>query len=76
MAFDPKPIKLTTVDEEDYTSTYEPEEYAVVGGLPVPAAVQDIATVGTADATDEATAIALANALKVRLNQLITALKS
>lgn len=76
MAFDPKPIKLTTLDEEDYTSTYEPEEYAVVGGLPVPAAVQAIATVGTADATDEATAIALANALKARLNQLITALKS
>jgi hypothetical protein len=76
MAFDPKPIKLTSVDEEDYTSTYEPEEYAVVGGLPVSEAVQAIATVGTADATDEATAIALANALKARLNQLITALKS
>lgn len=76
MAFDPKPIKLTSVDEEDFDSPYEPAEYVVIGGIPATEAVQAIATVGTADATDEATAIALANALKVRLNQLITALKS
>lgn len=40
------------------------------------AAVASVATVATADATDLATAVALANALKSRLNTLITALKA
>lgn len=35
-----------------------------------------LATVATADATDLATAITLVNALKVRLNQVISALKA
>ena len=38
--------------------------------------VNSIATVATADATDLATAITLVNALKSRLNALITALKA
>lgn len=38
--------------------------------------VSAIATIATADATDLATAIALANATKARVNQLITALKA
>lgn len=38
--------------------------------------VANIATVATPDATDEATAVTLANALKARLNALITALKA
>lgn len=40
------------------------------------AAIASVATVGTADATDLATAIVLVNALKARLNALITALKA
>lgn len=39
-------------------------------------AVADVATVGIADATDEASAITLVNAVKARLNELITALKA
>lgn len=35
-----------------------------------------LAAVATPDATDEATAITLANALKVRINQVIAALKA
>lgn len=38
--------------------------------------VAGVATIATADATDLATAIALANATKARVNQLITALKA
>lgn len=38
--------------------------------------IASLATVGTADATDEASAITLVNALKSRLNQVITALKA
>jgi hypothetical protein len=38
--------------------------------------VAGVATVATPDATDEATAVTLVNALKARLNQLITALKA
>ena len=38
--------------------------------------VANVATVGTADASDLDTAIALSNALKARLNELITALKA
>jgi|GEM_PF-3941867 len=38
--------------------------------------IASIATVATADATDATTAAALANALKARLNALITALKA
>ena len=70
----PKPITIASGDAADFLA--DPQPFAVIGGLPVSEEVQAIATVGTADATDEATAIALANALKVRLNQLITALKS
>lgn len=38
--------------------------------------IASIATVGTADGSDPATTQALANALKARLNALITALKA
>lgn len=38
--------------------------------------IASVATIGTADATDLATAIALANATKARVNALITALKA
>jgi hypothetical protein len=72
---DPRPVSITQVPEADYDGIYAPEPLLVVGDL-IPEAVQSVATVGTADATDAATAVTLANALKVRLNQLITALKS
>lgn len=72
---DPRPVSITQVPEADYEGIYTPEPLLVVGDL-TPAAVQSIATVGTADATDLASAIALANATKARLNQLITALKA
>ena len=38
--------------------------------------IASVATVGTADATDATSAVTLANALKARLNALITALKA
>lgn len=40
------------------------------------AAITALTAVTTPDATDEATAITLANALKVKVNAIITALKS
>lgn len=40
------------------------------------AAVAALTTVTTPDATDEATAVTLANALKVKVNQIIAALKA
>lgn len=30
----PKPIVLTQVDVEDYTSVFEPQPYVVVGAIP------------------------------------------
>jgi hypothetical protein len=72
---DPRPVSITQVPEADYEGAYAPEPLLVVGDL-IPEAVQGIATVATADATDGATAATLANALKARLNALITALKS
>lgn len=72
---DPRPVSITQVPEADYEGTYTPEPLLVVGDL-IPEAVQSVATVGTADATDLASAITLANATKARLNQLITALKA
>lgn len=72
---DPRPVSITQVPEADYEGIYTPEPLLVVGDL-IPEAVQSVATVGTADATDLASAITLANATKARLNQLITALKA
>lgn len=76
MAYEPRPVSLTQVAIEDFDSSRAPEGIVIVGDIPVSEAVQAIATLGTADATDLASAIALANATKARLNQLITALKA
>lgn len=73
---EPRPVKLTQIAEDDFDSSRLPEPLILVGDLPVSEAVQGIATVATADATDGATAATLANALKARLNALITALKA
>lgn len=66
------------------------EQYALVSKLgvlegiktgafsngPQAAAIEALTTVTTPDATDEATAITLANALKVKVNAIIAALKA
>jgi hypothetical protein len=46
------------------------------GAVAAKAQIAALATVATADASDLATAITLVNALKVRLNQVIAALKA
>ncbi len=46
------------------------------GAVAAKTQIAALATVATADASDLATAITLVNALKVRLNQVITALKA
>lgn len=71
---DPKPVVLTTGTNPN--PSLAPEPMIVVGGLPTKTQVAALATVATADATDLATAIALSNALKVRVNQIIAALKA
>lgn len=71
---DPKPIVLT--EGTNPNPDLAPQPMIVVGGLPTKTEVAGIATVGTADATDLATAITLVNAVKARLNELITALKA
>lgn len=53
-----------------------PELAKEVASLETATKIADVATVGTADATDEASAITLVNAVKARLNALITALKA
>lgn len=53
-----------------------PELAKEVATLDTATRIASVATVGTADATDLATAITLVNALKARLNALITALKA
>lgn len=73
---EPRPVSITQVAEDEFDSSRLPEPLLIVGDIPPSDAVQGIAPVGTADATDGATAATLANALKARLNQLITALKA
>ena len=70
----PKPIKLTHQDPEDYEGL-EPQPFVVIGDAP--SAAPDyghIPFVTEYDATDEATAIALANANKSAINAVIRAL--
>lgn len=45
-------------------------------GVPASAEITALTAVTTANATDEATAITLANALKTKVNEIITALKA
>lgn len=53
-----------------------PELAKEVATLDTATRIASVATVATPDATDLATAITLVNALKSRLNALITALKA
>lgn len=74
MALDPKPVVLTTGTNPN--PTLAPEPLIVVGGLPTKTQVAALTLVTTPDATDEATAITLANANKAKINAIITALKA
>jgi hypothetical protein len=77
----PKPISLTSVTAAAYKGAGAPKPYVVVNGATAgsvvtvtkQAAVPDIAT---ADATDLATAITLANATKAKVNALLASLRS
>lgn len=74
MALDPKPVVLTTGTNPN--PTLAPEPLIVVGGLPTKTQVAALTPITTPDATDEATAITLANANKAKINAIITALKA
>lgn len=74
MALDPKPVVLTTGTNPN--PSLAPEPLIVVGGLPTKTQVAGLTLVTTPDATDETTAIALANANKAKINAIITALKA
>lgn len=71
---DPRPITLTSGTNPN--PAFTPEPVIVVGGLPTKTQVAALTSVTTPDATDAATAVTLANALKVRVNQIIAALKA
>lgn len=72
MALDPKPITLT--QSATNPSAFDPQPFVVVGDLPVSAGVAALTSITTPDATDEATAITLANATKAKVNAIIAAL--
>lgn len=74
MALDPKPVVLTTGTNPN--PTLAPEPLIVVGGLPTKTQVAALTPITTPDATDEASAIILANANKAKINAIITALKA
>ncbi len=74
MALDPKPVVLTTGTNPN--PTLAPEPLIVVGGLPTKTQVASLTPITTPDATDEASAITLANANKAKINAIIAALKA
>lgn len=74
MALDPKPVVLTTGTNPN--PTLAPEPLIVVGGLPTKTQVAALTPVTAPDASDEASAIVLANANKAKINAIITALKA
>lgn len=71
---DPRPITLTSGTNPN--PAFTPEPVIVVGGLPTKTQVAALTNISTADATDLPTAIALANATKAKVNQIIAALKA
>lgn len=71
---DPRPITLTSGTNPN--PAFTPEPVIVVGGLPTKTQVAALTNITTADATDLPTAIALANATKAKVNQIIAALKA
>jgi len=73
---EPKPVVITTVELDDYDGVFSPEPIIAVGGIPISSQVNALTAVTTPDATDLATAITLANALKAKVNAIITAVKA
>lgn len=73
---DPKPVVITSVDTGDYEGAFSPEPIVAVGGIPISPEVEALTAVTTPDATDPASVITLANALKVKVNAIIAALKA
>ena len=73
----PKPVTLTQIPEGEYEGAGAPQPLVIVGGditgIDPQAA---IANVGTADATDGATAATLANANKAKINAILAALRA
>lgn len=74
MALDPRPVVLTQGTNPN--PTLAPEPLVVVGGLPTKTQVAALTAVTTPDGNDPATTQALANALKIKVNQIIAALKA
>lgn len=74
MALSPKPITLVVGTNPN--PEVDPQPMIVVGGLPTKTQVAGLTNVTTADANDLNTAIALANANKAKINQIIAALKA
>lgn len=77
----PKPITITQITTANYDGAAEPQPYVIVGAGNVGQAglitkQSGIANEGTASATDLATAIALVNALKTKLNATLAALRA
>lgn len=71
---DPRPVILTSGTNPN--PSLAPEPLIAVGGLPTKTQVAALTNITTADATDLPTAIALANATKAKVNQIIAALKA
>lgn len=74
MALEPRPVILTIGTNPNPNLAAEP--LVVTGGLPTKTQVAALTNVTTPDGTDAATTQALANALKVKVNQIIAALKA
>lgn len=71
---EPRPVVITTGTNPN--PAFAPEPLIAVGGLPTKTQVAALTNVTTADATDLATAIALTNANKAKINAIIAALKA
>lgn len=74
MALEPRPVIITSGVNPN--PALAPEPLVAVGGLPTKTQVAALTPVNTADATDLATAVALANANKAKINAIIAALKA
>lgn len=82
----PKPITLTSVATNAYEGAQDPQPFVAVGGVPMAAATTSaagavkrtpaITDVTAPDATDEASAVVLANANKAKINALLAALRT
>lgn len=77
----PKPVSMTQVTAANYKGIGKPQPLVIVGAGNVGQAglatkQSAITDVTTADATDAATAVTLANANKAKINAILAALRS